>query len=143
MIDNTFSASASSSIIRPLLFSCAIWSAMLIGCLLYFIFLKQKFHPGSLHKVADRSSLFKWEAWWKLSVQRYNLFHSDKISFAFISHFTHYQPFKNIFQTNCICFYTLNFCISHPSFLHFCIIPTLQIPPRITLYPPISSFIAS
>ena len=38
---------------------------MLIGCLLYCIILKQKFHPGSL---------FLWEAWWKLSVQRYKLF---------------------------------------------------------------------
>ncbi len=45
MIDNTFSALFSSSIIRPLLFSCAIWSAMLIGCLLYFIFLKTKVPP--------------------------------------------------------------------------------------------------
>ena len=76
MIDNTFSALFSSSIIRPLLFSCAIWSAMLIGCLLYFISLKQKFHPGSL---------FMWEAWWKLSVQRYNLFFIPTLFFLIFS----------------------------------------------------------
>ena len=146
MIDNTFSALFSSSIIRPLLFSCAIWSAMLDAYwfLVVLHILKNKSSTlvrSTRSRAAARYSSGKRGG--NCRCKDTHFFHSDKIFFAFISHFAHYQPFKNIFQTNCICFYTLNFCISHPSFLHFCIIPTLQIPPRIPLYPPLSPFIAT
>ena len=115
MIDNTFSALFSSSIIRPLLFSCAIWSAMLIGCLLYFIFLKTKVPPWFAIQVGSVVETVG------AKIRSFSIL--TKYFYIFFSFALIVNALSIIANGKNLVFLTLNFHFFHLSFPLFALLP--------------------